>query len=271
MKFCYLDESGTGDEPFAVMVGILVDHTRMKPTKEDWQDLLNQLSATTGKHIQEIHTHELYAGNSPFRGLDGNARTAIINQIFQWLQVRKHYVVFTAVDKANYFANAPAEAFNADIGSLWRHMAFHITLALQKNLQVQEKNKGNCVLIFDNKVHDQTAFTNLILNPPAWSDTYYTKGKKQNRLDQIVDVPHFVDSKQVGLIQLADFLCYFLRKHIELQSGAKLERYQGETPIIADYFKLITQMSIPKAHTFLSKARCPAANYFYNFAPTIIR
>jgi len=29
MKFCYLDESGIGDEPYAVMVGIIVDAQRM--------------------------------------------------------------------------------------------------------------------------------------------------------------------------------------------------------------------------------------------------
>ena len=44
MKFCYLDESGTGHEPFAVMVGIIVDSHRMHLTKKDWADLLLKLS-----------------------------------------------------------------------------------------------------------------------------------------------------------------------------------------------------------------------------------
>lgn len=111
---------------------------------------------------------------------------------------------------------------------MWRHMAFHMTLSLQKYLQGFDKNKGNSVLIFDNKVSDQTAFTKLLLNPPSWSDTYYKKAKKQEQLDQIVDVPHFVDSKQVGLIQLADFLCYFLRRHIEFSLALRPPKYQGE-------------------------------------------
>lgn len=34
MKFCYVDESGTGDEPYAVMVGIVVDTQRMHVTKQ---------------------------------------------------------------------------------------------------------------------------------------------------------------------------------------------------------------------------------------------
>lgn len=33
MKLCYCDESGTGNEPVAVMVGIVVDTKRMHLTK----------------------------------------------------------------------------------------------------------------------------------------------------------------------------------------------------------------------------------------------
>jgi hypothetical protein len=45
MKVCYCDESGTGDEPIAVMVGVLVDSQRMHITKKDWCELLEQFSS----------------------------------------------------------------------------------------------------------------------------------------------------------------------------------------------------------------------------------
>ena len=48
MKFCYCDESGTGDEPIAVMVGIVVDAQRMHLTKADWAELLETLSQLLG-------------------------------------------------------------------------------------------------------------------------------------------------------------------------------------------------------------------------------
>jgi hypothetical protein len=144
----------------------------MKPTKSDWRSLLKMLSEAVGKPVTEIHTKDLYAGNSPFRHLTHAQRSDLIGQIFKWLRDRKHAIVYTAVDKANLAANRDNEAFYADLGTLWRHMAFHITLALQKHGQTFEKNKGNTVLIFDNKVADQRSFTKLLLNPPAWSDTY---------------------------------------------------------------------------------------------------
>ena len=99
MKFCYLDESGTGEEPIAVMAGVITDATRMRVTKTHWANLLQRLSEIIGRSIQEIHTRDFYSGNSPWRELDGIQRADIITAIFNWLQERKHSVVFAAVDK----------------------------------------------------------------------------------------------------------------------------------------------------------------------------
>lgn len=107
-------------------------------------------------------------------------------------------------------------------------MGFHLMLAVQKALQGKHGTKGNTVFIFDNENREEKKFANLIASPPAWSDAYYKKGKKQRRLDQIVDVPYFGDSKEVSLIQLADFLAYFLRRYIEIREEAVPLRYAGE-------------------------------------------
>lgn len=271
MKFCYIDESGTGDEPISVMVGVLTDHHRMNPTKSDWRTLLKTLTEAVGKPVKEIHTKDLYAGNSPFRQLTPEQRSNLIRQIFQWLGDRKHSIVYSAVEKAIFFNGVKNNPFHEDLGTLWRHMAFHVTLALQKYGQTFEKNKGNTVLIFDNKVSDQRNFTKLLLNPPSWSDSYYAKKKKQEQLDQIVDVPHFVDSKEVALIQLADFLCYFLRKHLELSLGYVAPKFEDEIEVMNKYASNTLELAIPKSNIFLNRGRCPASEHFYKFAPNTIR
>jgi len=56
MKICYFDESGTGQEPVAVVIGIVVDTQRMHVTKEHWASLLADLSAIAGKPLQELHS-----------------------------------------------------------------------------------------------------------------------------------------------------------------------------------------------------------------------
>ena len=52
MKICYFDESGTGHEPVAVVIGIVVDTQRMHVTKEHWIKLLSNLSDIVGKPLQ---------------------------------------------------------------------------------------------------------------------------------------------------------------------------------------------------------------------------
>jgi hypothetical protein len=59
VKFCYVDESGIGDEPYAaVMVGVIVDSHRMRPTKRDWDELLSDLSNKLDYRVHEIHTRD---------------------------------------------------------------------------------------------------------------------------------------------------------------------------------------------------------------------
>lgn len=55
MKFAYIDESGTGNEPFAVMAGVIVDAQRMRPTKDDWSDLLIDLSDIVDREVNKFH------------------------------------------------------------------------------------------------------------------------------------------------------------------------------------------------------------------------
>ena len=57
------------------MIGVLVDATRMHITKLDWCDLLRRLSALSGREITELHTRNFYAGNGPWRNLDGPTKS----------------------------------------------------------------------------------------------------------------------------------------------------------------------------------------------------
>ncbi|HET9376701.1 MAG TPA: hypothetical protein VFO40_17130 [Chthoniobacterales bacterium] len=91
MKICYCDESGTGNEPIAVTVGVVVDSQRMRVSKEDWKELLAQLSNMIGSKIDELHTRDFYSGNSPFRNLNGSQRSDYISAIFKWFVDRKHH------------------------------------------------------------------------------------------------------------------------------------------------------------------------------------
>ncbi len=278
MKFIYIDESGTGDEPIAVMTGVIADSYRMRPTKTDWDGLLQQLSQIIEKEINEIHTRDFYSGNSPWRDLRGNQRAAIISAIFDWLNNRKHQIVYTAVHKQQFYNDLNNNERLKEIGTLWSFMALHLALSLQKTFQGAPRGKkrtinpkGALVLIFDHEHREQQRFTNLLLSPPDWTDSYYEKKPNQEKMSQIVDIPHFVDSKQVGLIQLADFICFFLRKYIELKMNLVQPAYKDEIEKVEEWTNLILTRSIPKNNIYLSRGRCECSNLFYQYAPEIIR
>ena len=99
MKICYCDETGTGDEPIAVMVGVIVDSQRMHVTKEHWEELLSTLSKIINKELEEIHTRDFYSGNGIWRGIDGPKRAKVITSILNWFKARKHHLVYTSVFK----------------------------------------------------------------------------------------------------------------------------------------------------------------------------
>lgn len=270
MKFCYIDESGVGDEPFAAMVGIIVDAQRMHLTKQHWNELLEALSNIIGRNVTELHTRDFYAGNSPWRDIDGPQRAQIITAIFQWLRDRRHHIVYTAVNKEKFSQEFSNEASANDVNSLWKFMALHITLAIQKRFQTFSRNKGNTVLIFDNEVREAPDFTQLLKTPPDWTDTFYNRGANQAQLDQIVDVPYFVDSRDVGLIQVADLISYFLRRYIEVREGVIPARYSDEEERLQGWMDIAFGLSIPKSNIYPSRGRCDCADLFYRYAPACI-
>lgn len=57
---CFIDESGTGDEPLAVMTGIVVDTYRMKPTKDSWEQQFQYLTNELKLNIEELNARDLF-------------------------------------------------------------------------------------------------------------------------------------------------------------------------------------------------------------------
>jgi hypothetical protein len=271
VNFCYIDESGTGREPIATMVGILVDSGRMRLTKQDWIELLKILSDIVQRPVKELHTADFYNGNGIWRGMDGKQRSEVISGVLEWLTVRKHHIVYSSVVKKSYYCACNAGELPNGINTPWRYMGFHLALAIQRYGQRAEKNKGNTFLQFDNEERERLRFPDLIKTPPEWSDAYYSWDKKQRRLDQIIDVPAFQDSKEVELLQVADFLAFFLRRHAEIQEGLIGPKYNDEQYKVAEWFNKLQERSIGTAHIYPKNKRTEAHEIFFRHATPSIR
>ena len=277
MQFVYIDESGLGNEPIAIMVGIVADSHRMRLTKEHWNRLLSTLSLIIGQDIEEIHTRDFYSGNSPWRELSGKQRSEIIDLIFSWLVTRRHSIVYSAIDKSLFLKHFQEEPYANDVKTLWRLLALHLSLSIQKCYQGSPRGKnrtinpkGHCTLIFDNENREEKRFTDLLLAAPDWTDTYYEKKPGQDKFSQIVDVPHFVDSRDVGLIQLSDFICFFLRKYLELGMGYIKPEYDDEQIKVNRWAQTLLGTAIAKRNIYISRGRCSCADLFYRYSPRIL-
>lgn len=267
MKFCYLDESGTGGQPIAVMAGVVADAHRMHLTKEAWSGLLEHLSEIVGSPIQEFHSHKFYSGSGIWKGVDGSHRASIISAIIGWMKDRKHKVVYSAVDVQRHEEHLQGDARLQGM-SVWKTMALHVALSVQRRHQRESKNKGHTVLVFDEQVKEKDKFTEVVLNPPQWTDCYYDRGKKQQALDQLIDVPHFVDSKQVELVQVADLYAFVLRRHFELVTGLDEPKYDDEPEKVSVWAGEILKQTIGNGHIYPKKQPSDAAQLFQSVAPT---
>lgn len=271
MKVCYCDETGTGEEPYAVLLGVVVDAARMHVTKDEWAGFLADLSQRVGQEFQELHTRHFYNGAGIWKALSGQQRSEAIDLFINWFSERRHHVVFSAVDKKKYGELKEAGKIPGEIDTLWRAMGFHVALAMQRNFQTEKKNKGNTIFIFDEEVKEETRFHALLKKPPEWSDTYYARKAKRRALCQLVDAPYFADSKNVSLLQVADFLAYFVRRHIEIKENAVPEKYEDEAKKVEKWFSQIKDRTIPYQSMYPKRQRCETAELFWQLAPETIR
>src|SRR5262249_41590143 len=189
MKFCYVDESGMGSEPFLVMSGVVVDGQRMHVTKDDWGAILKLASDVCGRRLREFHTRECYAGNGPWRGTDGKNRAEVLDFILKWRAERKHHVTFLVIDKDEYRKIQDADRLPEGCETPWRTAALHVVLTPQKHHQSLCKNKGHTVFLFDRESQEESALARLIATPPAWMDHCYGRRRKDESLSQVIDGP----------------------------------------------------------------------------------
>ena len=280
MKFCYVDESGKGEEPILVLTGIVADAYRMHVTKADWLEILAKLSQVLDRPIEEFHTHQFYRGNSIWRRLNGDERTAVLDHILQWLAERNHKIVFSAIDKRKADGaelDGKEQFVHNGRPDYWKLAALHLLISIQKLHQREERNKGHTVIVFD-QGRGSGEVAEIVLEPPTWSDSFYDyerliRRRKQELpnpeppLSMIVDVPYFADSRHVGMLQLADLFAYLLRRYGSLRAGLRNEEYRGEADKVARWVSQIAGQLVPDAGRWRAAGGCECSNFFRDIAP----
>ena len=207
MKLCYVDETGMDDGSDVILtVGIVVDATTrlVKATRES-SERLKALTGLVSNAMPELKSSQLYNGSGKWRKLSGEKRHAEISRLVEWFCDGYYKIALAAADKDK---DVPDDL--DDIRSLEMLTAYHVILQVQRAHQGAKKNKGTTLLVMDrSKLQGQTV--DLILDPPAWADEYYQRGRKDEPFNQIVHAPFYVESHQFPLVQLADLVAFVYR------------------------------------------------------------
>ncbi len=266
MKFCYADESGHGAE-ILVVAGVIVDATRMQPTKAAWNRLLAKLDEISSGRVFEVKGRELYRGNAFWRTFDGGERTRLIDQIIKWMIERKHDVTFSAVSRPLLQSrHVQCKEFGFEKANEWSIAALHLLLGVQKKYQKLKNNKGNCVFVFD-KGAEYEDLLRLVVDPPRATEGFYGKERKQTPLNQVIDVPYFADSRHVGLIQVADLFAFILRLYADLKEGITEEKFKGELERLESWIKEMHPVLLPNSVRWPKLAKDPCSSFFRSIAP----
>ena len=272
MKLVFLDENGKSQDQVSVIAGVVIDAYRIHSTRRDWVSMLAKMATLAGQPIAEFHMRNAYSGNDEWKSAGIKNREKAITGVLDWLAGKGHRIVFSASMQVAFQARLSSGcAMTSELGSRWVSEAFHIALAVNKANQGLKGNKGKSILVFDKGSGYETALSQLLVNPPGWSDTYYAKGKKDDRLSQIMDTSFFADSIHAPLIQLADTVAFILRRLAEIRDVGQNERFTDERKNLEGWLAVIQPTIQPAQHRYKKTGRCACADLFWDLAPPSLR
>jgi len=265
MKFIYIDESGkVNSSPFAVLCGISYDHNRMRKTKETWLAFIEWLNGQ-GVKTSELHTAQFFAGNGVWYKLNGNKRKAIIRAIINWMNERSHEFCVVAANKKDF--EKTKKETDLWTSNLWSFLATHLLFAFSKRYQKEKGVKGDFVAIFDNGCIG-SEFNNFILSNKA--DKLFIDYVGKEAKIKLSDAPFCADSKHSSLIQISDFVVFFARRKIELESGLS-EKYKNEQRDINSFYETLQKSAIQKRFVYKQNSRSEIEELFFSLAPNFLK
>ncbi|MDA8378776.1 MAG: DUF3800 domain-containing protein [Planctomycetia bacterium] len=267
MKVCYVDESGNdSQDPCLVMVGIVVDAIRLNRTQHEFDEIFEMVQKLFQENLRELKGSKIIFGRDRWRNVDPDARKRVVHFFCDWLVKRKHCLAITAIDR-DKFSRRNGDDFPEIANDPWIAAAVHLTLQLQKHHQSEKSNKGHTFLIFDENKKMADNLAELLYHPPAWTDQYYGRAKKQGRLDQIIDSAFTVKSHHAGLVQVADLYAFIFRRYAELNEYGSTQMWHGEKDMIDGYVSTLATRMLPRSCRWVGKSSVPCQKWWSDVAP----
>lgn len=209
MYLCYIDESGnTGDnlkdehQPYLVLAALMVPPDNIKEIEDDVRSLGYKYFGAESRNTDfEFHGDAIYNARKKdryFNKMSLDKRFEILDEIIKI--VTKHESIklgYIAMEKEKYYGRLNIQ-----------QSAFHLLVE-----KIEERLQGYldsyCLLIADEQDELEQK---LIDDLDHFKQHGTTFGYKNLKVDRVIDSVHFVQSHNNYLMQLADVMCYLIRK-----------------------------------------------------------
>jgi hypothetical protein len=239
MKFCYVDETGSGDEgDVFVMAGLLIDAYRLRKHTAHFDQIIQRFLEKHPRGRDELKTKAILNGSDGWNKVDPDDRKNFVRELINLATGCAR--VFAVAFSFKGFAGAADAGHGQTFGnSYWLGAAMFVSALVQKRMQGEPKNKGLTVLICDDNKREMASLSDALHNADPWFDPIYqTKRKKKKngtswievkndeRFDQIVNTAFAIKSQHSSFTQVADAVAYVYRRHLELQGDQ--EAWDGE-------------------------------------------
>jgi hypothetical protein len=254
------------NDPCFIAVGIIVDAARLNRTKEAFGDIFEKVGSLFPEEIKELKASKLLLGRDRWRNVDPCIRQTICESLCYWIGHRKHALILTAIDRSRYnetVTQAPQELQRG----FWVAGMTHLALQLQKLHQSEHNNKGRTILLIDDNKQFADHLAEVLWSPPAWTDTYYERGRKQEQLDQLIDSAFAVKSHHAGMVQVADLFALLFRRYAEIRDYHSAEEWTGEREYIDKLVRALTASLTSSSIRWPKRNTSPCAAWFNKLAP----
>ena len=206
MYLLYLDESGSMNHDYFVVGGLLIHE------QDAWRmsDAMERLESTLPADVRpiEFHATHLRAGKNAWRRVPRRDRDRITDQVTDLL-----------IDGPSYAERPPVlfavalhrESFPQQdpIARTYEEFFARANGFLGRLANVGDRHR--CIAISDN-THEEVRLQGLMR---AWQSGGATSGANIAPLASYAEVPLFVDSKASRLVQLADFVAFWVFRAYE--------------------------------------------------------
>lgn len=213
MYLCYIDESGnTGSnlkdahQPYLVLLTLLVPAQCVKNIENDLREIGYKYFGAESRNTDfEFHGDAIYNARKAdryFKKHPLEKRLILLDELVDvLLKYNEIKIGYVLSNKSRYFGNLHIQ-----------QMAFHLLVEkIEEHLNGHLNDYG--LLIADEQDELEQK---LIDDLDHFKQHGTTFGYKKVQIERIIDSVHFVQSHNNHLMQLADVLCYLVRKGEEI-------------------------------------------------------